>query len=357
MSSKLEIYASTPENLGLADIGAHARRVEALGYDGLFVPDAVHDGLLLACQALSATTHLHVSISVLVALPRSPMNVALAAWDLQRMSGGRFELGLGTQIRQNIEERYSARWLPPASGMKEYIGALRAIFHSFRTREPLDFVGEHYRFTRLQPFFNPGPLDVAEAGITDPPIMLGAVGPRMLALAGAVADGLHTHPTNTSPRYLREVIQPCLNAGYTRRDAALAPLKRCANILVASGPDAASVAAERERFRNLLAFLFSTPAYWPSLELFGWHDLGPQLQQLTRVGRWQEMSKAMVDHVLDEFLVCAAYDELADSLHARYAGQLERLTVTVPDSTLHDAALASTLQAIRARFVQGMPRA
>ena len=340
----LEIFAPTPENLGLDAIGAYAQRVEALGYDGLFVPDAVHDGLLLACQALAATTRLRVSISVLVAFPRSPMNVALAAWDLQRMSGGRFELGLGTQIRQNIEERYSARWLPPVAGMREYVAALRAIFDSFRSGAPLHFVGEHYRFTRLQPFFNPGPL---ELGIADPPIMLGAVGPRMLELAGAVADGLHTHPTNTSPRYLREAIQPQLAVGHARRDAALAPFKRCANVLVASGTDDDSVARERERFRALLAFLFSTPAYWPSLELFGWHDLGPELQQLTRAGRWQDMAGMMRDDVLNEFLVSGRYDELPEALHARYAGLVERITLTVADDTTHDAELAAALTAIR----------
>lgn len=343
----LEIFAPTPETLGLDAIGAHAGRVEALGYDGLFVPDAVHDGLLLAGQALAATTRLKVGISVLVAFPRSPMNVALAAWDLQRLSGGRFELGLGTQIRQNIEERYSARWLPPAAGMAEYIGALRAIFRSFRTREPLRFVGEHYRFTRLQPFFNPGPLD---ADVADPPIMLGAVGPKMLELAGAVADGLHTHPTNTSPRYLREAIQPRLAAGHARRDAALAPFKRCANVLVASGPDAASVAAERERFRSLVAFLFSTPAYWPSLELFGWHDLGPQLQRLTREGLWREMPALLTDTVLDEFLVSARHDDLPEALHARYAGLVDRITVTVPEDPAEDAGLAATLTNIRRRW-------
>ena len=121
-----EIFAATPENLGLDSIGGLARRVEAMGYDGLFVSDAVHDGLLLAGQALAATSRIRVGISVLVAFPRSPMNVALAAWDLQKLSRGRFELGLGTQVRQNIEERYSARWLPPAAGMKEYVDALSA---------------------------------------------------------------------------------------------------------------------------------------------------------------------------------------------------------------------------------------
>lgn len=343
-AAMLEIFAATPEHVGLDTIGALARRVEALGYDGLFVPDAIHDGLLLACQALSATSRLKVGVSVLVAFPRSPMNVALASWDLQRMSGGRFELGLGTQVRQNIEDRYSARWLPPASGMREYLGALRAIFHSFRTREPLEFIGEHYRFTRLQPFFNPGPIDAP-----DVPLMLGAVGPKMLELVGATADGMHTHPTNTSSRYLREVILPRVAAGATRRSPALAPPLLCANELVACGPDDATVAAERERFRAMLAFLFSTPAYWPSLELFGWRNVGERLLRLTREGRWKEMANALPDAVLDEFLVSGRYEELPEALVTRFGGLVRRITLTVPSQPAHDAAHAAAIAAIRAR--------
>ncbi|HNS93923.1 MAG TPA: LLM class flavin-dependent oxidoreductase, partial [Thauera sp.] len=264
-----EIFASTPENLNLADMGAFARRVEAMGYDGLFVSDAIHDGLLLACQALSATSKLKVGTSVLIVFPRSPMNVALAAWDLQKMSGGRFELGMGTQIKQNIEDRYSARWLPPAAGMREYVGALRAIFHAFRTGERLEYIGEHYKFTRLQPFFNPGPIDAP-----DVPLMLGAVGPKMLELVGKTADGIHTHPTNTSVRYLKEVILPQIAVGTAQRDPGRAKPFISASQFVATGPDDATVAAERERFRDMLAFLFSTPAYWASLELFGWQHVG-----------------------------------------------------------------------------------
>jgi probable F420-dependent oxidoreductase len=338
-----EVFASMPENLGLESIADYARRVEAIGFDGLFVPDAIHDGLLLACQALGATRRIKEATSVLVAFPRSPMNVALAAWDLQKMSGGRFELGLGTQIQQNIEDRYSSRWLPPAKGMAEYVGALRAIFHSFRTREPLNYVGEYYKFTRLQPFFNPGPIDAP-----DVPLALGAVGPKMLALVGGVADGMHTHPTNTSARYLREVIVPAVAKGAEMRLPGLDKPFIAASILVATGPDAATVARERERFRNTLAFLFSTPAYWPSLELFGWKSVGEGLLQLTREKRWQEMNTVLTDTVLDEFLVTASYDEAAPILKARFAGLVDRITVPVPADPAHDSLAAGLVAALRA---------
>ncbi|WP_449192033.1 TIGR03617 family F420-dependent LLM class oxidoreductase [Thauera sp.] len=338
-----EIFASTPENLNLADMGAFARRVEAMGYDGLFVSDAIHDGLLLACQALSATSKLKVGTSVLIVFPRSPMNVALAAWDLQKMSGGRFELGMGTQIKQNIEDRYSARWLPPAAGMREYVGALRAIFHAFRTGERLEYIGEHYTFTRLQPFFNPGPIDAP-----DVPLMLGAVGPKMLELVGKTADGIHTHPTNTSVRYLKEVILPQIAVGTAQRDPGRAKPFISASQFVATGPDDATVAAERERFRDMLAFLFSTPAYWASLELFGWQHVGEQLLALTREGRWKDMPGVFTDEVLDTFLVSGRYDQLPEQLAARFGGLVDRITLTVPTDPANDAAAAEAIRQIRA---------
>lgn len=340
----IELFATIPETLDLGRVRAYAQRVERMGFDGLYVSDTVHDGLLLAGQALAATVRLRVGISVLVALPRSPMNVAIAAWDLQAFSGGRFELGLGTQIRQNIEERYSARWLPPAAGMREYVAALRAIFHAFRTQTAPDFVGEHFRFTRLQPFFNPGPIDAP-----DVPIMLGAVGPKMLELTGESADGLHTHPTNTSTRYLRDVVLPRIAAGVRNRSPQLDRPLICANELVATGADVASVAVERERFRDMLAFVFSTPAYWASLELFGWKDLGERLRKMTRAGQWQEMARAFPDHVLDEFLVSGRHEEIPDALASRFGGLVDRLVLPAPADAKDDSAMAICVEEARRR--------
>ena len=145
-----------------------------MGFNGLQVPDAVHDGLLLAALALNATSSLVVSTSVLVAFPRSPMTVAVASWDLQQLSKGRFEIGLGTQVKGNIEKRYSAHWGSPVPHLREYMQSLRSIFNAFQTGERLHFEGEYYQFSKLQPFFNPGPIEHPEI-----PILAGAVGPNM----------------------------------------------------------------------------------------------------------------------------------------------------------------------------------
>jgi probable F420-dependent oxidoreductase len=285
---------------------------------------------------------LQVLIGVLVAFPRSPMNVALAAWDLAGMSHGRFALGLGTQVKSNIEQRYSTPWTAPVPRMREYVGALRAIFDSFQHGTPLHFTGEHYRFTKLQPFFNPGPI--AEPRI---PLYLGAVAPRMTALAGEIADGLITHPTNTPPRYVREVVWPRLKEGATRAGRDLDEFALLLNALVATGPDAQCVSREREKWRRLLAFLYSTPAYWPSLELYGWAGRGRELLEMTRASRWERMHELVSDEMLDAFVPSATFAELPATLASWYGASSKRISLALPEDPAHDSEFARSVGALR----------
>jgi probable F420-dependent oxidoreductase len=331
------------QRLPLSRVAAHARRAEALGYDGLNVPDSVHDGLLAAAAALQATTRLRVATSVLVAFPRSPMTVAVAAFDLQESSRGRFELGLGSQVRGNVVGRYSTPWTPPVPRLREYVDALRAIFGCWQHGAALDFEGEHYVFKKMQPFFRPDPLE--QPGI---PIHIGGIGAGMLALAGEVADGLVLHPTNTSPRYLREVVIPRLVKGAERRGRKLEDVARMVGPLVVTGPDAAAVAHRRERTRELLAFLYSTPSYWPSLELFGWRERGEQLHRLSREGRWGELRALVDDEMLAAFAPAAPYAEIAGVLRDSYAGLSDWLAFPLPEDPAEDAQAARVIGALQA---------
>jgi probable F420-dependent oxidoreductase len=337
-----QVFASTPEDMGPGDIGGHAARAEAMGFDGLQVPDAVHDGLLLAALALNATSSLIVGTAVLVAFPRSPMTTAIAAWDLQGMSGGRFEVGLGTQIKANIERRYSARWDSPVPQLREYVQAMKAIFHSFQTGERLHFEGDHYVLTKLQPFFNPGPIEHP-----DIPILCGAVGPAMTKMVGRIADGMITHPTNTPPRYIREVCLPRLQEGFARAERDPDAFKLVLAPLTATGRDEADVAAAWEKQRNLLGFLYSTPAYWPSLELFGWQDKGQRLLDMTRQGNWANMSEIIGDDMLEQFVPRGTYAEIAQVLRDRYAGLSRRITFPMPESPADDERVADVVRQLQ----------
>ena len=338
----MQVYAGMDQRLPLAAVAAYARRVEALGYDGLNVPDAVHDCLLLAHEALRATTRLKVATSVLVAFPRSPMVVALAAWDLQAASGGRFELGLGSQVRGNIVARYSTEWTSPVPRMREYIQALRAIFACFERGTPLHFEGEHYRFTRLQPFFNPGPI-----GHPAPPIHLGAVGPAMTALAGELADGHMSHPTHSAERVLRELAVPALERGARRAGRSLDDVARMAAGLVATGPTAEAAQVARERMRELFAFLYSTPAYWPALEIYGAAEVGERLHALSREGRWSEFPALIPDELLDAMVPCAPYGQIAALLVDRYRDLATHITFPAPETPDHDEQVRDVIASLR----------
>lgn len=337
-----QVFASTPEDMGPGEVGAHAARAEAMGFDGLQVPDAIHDGLLLAAMALNATSSLIVGTAVLVAFPRSPMVTAIAAWDLQGMSGGRFEVGLGTQIKPNIEKRYSARWDSPVPQLREYVQAMKAVFHSFQTGERLCFEGDHYTLNKLQPFFNPGPIEHP-----DIPILCGAVGPAMTRMVGRIADGMITHPTNTPPRYIREVCLPRLQEGFLKAGRDADQFKLVLGPLTATGKCEADVAVAWEKQRQLLGFLYSTPAYWPSLELFGWQEKGQQLLDMTRAGNWEEMPNIITDEMLGEFVPRGTYAEIAQVFRDRYAGLTRRVTFPLPANAQEDEMVADVVRQLQ----------
>src|SRR5947199_8052837 len=127
---------------GIDDVPATARELEARGYAGIWASEVDHDPFLLLHSAGTATTRVTVGTAIAVAFARSPMTLALTAHDLQRATRGRFVLGLGTQIKAHIERRYSMPWSSPAARMREYVGALRAIWAAWQDGTPLRFEGE-----------------------------------------------------------------------------------------------------------------------------------------------------------------------------------------------------------------------
>jgi probable F420-dependent oxidoreductase len=258
------------------------------------------------------------------------------------MSGGRFELGLGTQIKPNIEQRYAARWDSPVPQLREYVQSIKAVFNTFQTGERLNFVGEHYSLTKLQPFFNPGPIEHP-----DIPILCGAVGPAMTKMVGRIADGMITHPTNTAPQYIREVCLPRLQKGFDQAERDSSIFKLVLGPLTATGTDDATVAAEWEKQRNLLGFLYSTPAYWPCLELFGWQDKGQQLLDLTRQGNWQDMASIVTDEMLEKFVPMGTYDNIAAVYKERYGGLANRITFPIPADTKADVFAAKVIAELK----------
>ena len=341
----MDVVAGLSDRLPLGDTADFARRVESMGYDVLHVPETVHDGLAVALLALDATERLRVRTSITLAFVRSPMLVAYAAWDLQSFSGGRFSLGLGSQIKQNIEGRYAMPWSEPVDRMSDYVDALHAIWHCFETGDALDFNSANYTFDRLQPFFNPGPIDQPS-----PPIWLGGVNQRMCGLAGRSAEGFVTHPTNSCPRYLTEVCVPKLREGAVESGRSGGPELVTGSPFI-TGPDAAAVDERREHQRRSFGFLYSTPAYRRTLELVGHAELGERLQQMTREKRWDRLHDLVPDDVLDAIVPQATWDALPDVVDEWFGNLVDGVILPVPDDpTLDDrfAEIVAAVGAIRA---------
>ncbi|MFZ4669704.1 MAG: TIGR03617 family F420-dependent LLM class oxidoreductase [Microthrixaceae bacterium] len=305
----------------LADARTIYRELEGLGYDRAFSFEAKHDPFLPLAVAAEHTDRIELGTALAIAFARSPMTVANAAWDLQLLTGGRFHLGLGSQIRPHVEERFSMPFAPAADRMRELVLAVRAIWSAWQDGTPLDFRGEHYTHTRMVPAFDPGPLEWGP-----PPVLLGAVGPRMTEVAGEVADGLLVHPVNTR-RSLLELTLPALERGAGRAGRSIDDLELVCVTIVVTGRDEQEFVRSREAVREQLAFYATTPAYAPVFELHGYGDLGDEARQLARAGRWADAAALVDDALIETIAVVGEPAVVAEALRERLHGISDRVSL------------------------------
>jgi len=323
----IETYSFTrhPVSLGISGLAAAARRLEDLGFDGIISSEtAGHDPFFPLLIAAEHTTRVRLATGIAVSFPRSPMVVAQMAWDLQRLSDGRFRLGLGTQVKGHNERRYGTPWTTaPGPRMREYILCLRAIFRTFQDREhPTWFEGAHYQFTMLPPVFSPPAIAHPHV-----PIDLAAVNPYMSRLAGELCDGVFAHPVCTA-RYLREVMLPTVAAGAKLAGRAPERVDVIGAPIVVTGRNAAELAEERQLLRRRVAFYASTRSYHPVFAVHGWQDLGLRLHAMSLEGRWKEMVALIPDEMAEEFATIGLADEIGEKLAERWGGLLT--TINLP---------------------------
>jgi probable F420-dependent oxidoreductase len=305
----------------LATVPAEVREIERLGYDGTFTFEGPHDPFLPLVLAAEHSTRLELATAIAIAFPRSPMQLANVAHDLQVQSRGRFILGLGSQVKTHIEKRFGATWSKPVARMREMVLALRAIWRCWNEDEKLDFRGEFYRHTLMTPLFKP------DASAYGPPrVFVAGVGRPMTAAAGEVGDGLFVHPLN-SPTFLRDSTLPALKTGFARGGRSRDRFEIACQAMVITGFDEQEMARADSGTRLQIAFYGSTPAYRVVLEAHGWGELQPDLNVLSKQGRWSEMASLISDEIVEAFAVRCAPDDLPARLHTRYAGLVDRLSL------------------------------
>src|SRR4051794_11728748 len=307
-----------------------APSIEAIGYDGIFSFEGPHDPFFPLLLAAEHTERVKLTTAVAIAFARNPMNLAQIAYDLQLASHGRFRLGLGTQIKPHIEKRFSMPWSSPVERMRELVLAIRAIWARWHEGTKLDFRGEFYRHTLMTPFFNPGPNPYGLPGI-----FLGGVGPRMTELAGEVADGFIVHPFGTE-QSLRELTIPAIEQGARRADRTLADVEIAFPLMAIVADTDEQLDKGRSSMRPRLAFYGSTPAYKVILDVHGWGDLQPELNRLSKEGRWPEMAARITDEMIDAFVVRGAPEAIAKQVQARYGMMVRRISFNSPYQAADD---------------------
>lgn len=303
----------------LKEVPAIAKAAQETGFAALWTQETQHDPFLPCTLIAEHSADMQFGTAIAVSFARSPANLAYTAWDLSAQSGGRFILGLGTQVKAHIERRFGMTWPESVTGkLREQIQVIRAFWDHWQNGTKLNFRGEYYKATLMSPFFNPGAIEHPEI-----PVYIAGVNTGLARLAGEMCQGFHAHPFNSS-RYMQEVILPAIDEGLQKEGRKRADIAVSMTAFVATTPEEESFA------RMQIAFYASTPSYKAVMDLHGWGQTAEKLSGFAAKGEWAEMPMLITDKMLDEFCLMTSQDNLADDLKKRFGGIADRLTLYTP---------------------------
>ncbi|HJZ11214.1 MAG TPA: TIGR03617 family F420-dependent LLM class oxidoreductase, partial [Acidobacteriota bacterium] len=325
----MKLDAALPP-IHLKEVPAIAKAAQEIGFAALWTQETQHDPFLPCALIAEHSETLRFGTAIAVSFSRSPANLAYTAWDLSAQSGGRFILGLGTQVKAHIERRFGMTWPESVTGkLREQIQVIHAFWDNWQNGTKLNFRGEYYKATLMSPFFNPGPLPPSPAlgegtGVRGfIPIYIAGVNTGLAKLAGELCEGFHAHPFN-SPRYMKEVILPAIDEGLEKERRKRKDIAVSVTAFVATSPEEESFA------RMQIAFYASTPSYKAVMDLHGWGETAEKLSGFAAKGEWAEMPMLITDEMLHEFCLVTTQENLADDLKKRYDGIADRLTMYTP---------------------------
>lgn len=326
----------------LRAIPAAVRRAEALGFDGVFVPETSHNPFMSLALAAEHSTRVRLTTSVAQAFVRSPTTTAYAAFDLQRFSGGRLYLGLGSQVKGQIERRFGMPWTAPGPRMKDYILAMRAVWSCWQDGSPLNYQGTHFRLNVMTPNHRPAPLP---EGVPVPQVSVAAVLPYMTRLAGEICQGVRLHGFATE-RYVTDVTLPNLRKGAARAGRALEGFDISGGGMIATGADADAVAKAIEHTRWSIAFYGSTRTYTTVWEQHGWEATGRKLHELSVTNGWDRMPGLITDEMVRAFAAVGTYEQIGDRILERFGRFATTVALPLP-APEHDALLRPSLRQLQ----------
>lgn len=302
-----------------ADTAQLARDLEANGFSGMLFTETSQTPWMNIAAAATAAPELFFTTGIAVAFPRSPMVSAALAWELAQNTGGRFRLGLGSQVRAHVERRYSSEFDPPGPRMKDYVAAVKACFRAFRGEEKLAHEGPYYNLSLL-----PGQWAPPRHEHGDIKVDISAVGPYMVRAAGEVADGIHVHPLH-SMNYIETRLMPQVAEGAAKAGRNPDEIDLIIPVFAAPGDTPEERAPLVHRAKTQIAFYGSTKNYAFQFDDLGFEGTSAVLNEKIKAGDMQGMADTITDEMLDHYAVVATWDEMADALIDRYQGTAARV--------------------------------
>ncbi|MGB7356734.1 MAG: TIGR03617 family F420-dependent LLM class oxidoreductase [Mycobacterium sp.] len=309
---------TTPQPL--REIGDLARRTQAAHFSGMLFTETGRTAYLNAAVAAQAAPGLEFSTGVAVAFPRSPFVTAATAWELQEATGGKFRLGLGTQVRTHVVRRYGVEFEHPGPRLRDYVLAVKACFTAFRTGT-LDHHGDFYDLDFITPQWSAGPIEAP-----DPKVDVAAVNPWMLRMAGEVADGVHVHPLG-EPGYIARHVLPKLAEGAAKSGRSPEDIAVIVPVMTIVGDTDVERHRERELVRASMSFYGSTPNYAFIWDEAGFEGTTARIREKQKAGDIPGMVAQISDEHIAAFATESTWDGLADALIDRYGDAATRLVL------------------------------
>lgn len=317
-------------------------RAEKLGYDGTTLLELTVPPTLSAVAGAMTTSQINLLTGVFVAFPRSPMATAYDAYCIQSLSKGRFQLGIGSQIKAHLTRRFSMDFQPPVRRMRDYIQSLHAIWDCWQNGTRLDYEGEFYKFNLMIPYYNPGPLEYPRV-----PIHIAGINKLMCQLTGELADG-HLPGDPITDKWHAEVMLPNLEIGAKKAGRTLKDIDLGSYGFIGCAVDDEGIDRVREGLKERVAFYASTPEYEKMLDLHGWDVNLSDFISMAREQRWSEMGRLVSDEMLESYAIIAKPADLPAALKKRFGGYVDRLQI---DETwfdgLSDEDIASLVTEIK----------
>lgn len=315
-------------NLSWEDSASLAVELEAAGFSGMLFTETSQVPWMMIAAAARAAPTLAFSTGIAVAFPRSPMVSAQIAWELAGNTGGRFRLGLGSQVKAHITRRYATEFDRPAARMRDYVQAVKACLAAFRGESRLDHAGPFYTLNLLRREWTPPAHDHGNVKVD-----IAAVGPLMCRVAGEVADGVHVHPMH-SLTYIENRLRPAVAEGAAKSGRDPDDVDLIVPVFAIPGDSPEEQAPLVARARTQIAFYGSTPNYAFQFDDLGFPGTTDRIRTMLRAGDAPGAAALIDDDILEHFAVVARWNDLADALISRYRGTAARIVTYLTRESL-----------------------